>query len=314
MSKFMINDACCKERPGGDPEGQDCLDKWKEQLEEVCNEYNEAAAETVKEKEAYENSLGWEIKIKSWNELIQNTDEKAKTIVTELDFLIAQVKIVCDKAFCTNEALKKLLCLVKGIFDCFYSYTNNAEGLKDKIAEFKKEVECLKNIGDDEKADVLKCIETYEEKIMLVCEMQDAILSKLIETLKCAKLLYAAICKAAGLKTKLQGIKIVFNGETPEDDEHCDPDDNSSDPDKSNGSNGDLYPCDDKAAKSIPEFPISEGGYYKGLGEALEKALEETANLKDKWITSKTNSDAILSKKKGLEEAIKAAEAAESGK
>ena len=37
MTKFMINNACCYDGGGNeDPDAQDCLDKWKEQLEEVC--------------------------------------------------------------------------------------------------------------------------------------------------------------------------------------------------------------------------------------------------------------------------------------
>ena len=149
---------------------------------------------------------------------------------------------------------------------------------------------------------------------MEVCEMQDAILAKLIETLKCAKLLYAAVCKAGGLKTKLKGIKVVFAGDQPEDDEHCDPDDSPGEKGEDTGDSGEKYPCDDKAAKPIPKFPISEGDYYKEIGEALDKAIEETAKLKESWIKCKTDSDRIQSRKMSLEEAIKAAEAAESGK
>ncbi|NER12053.1 hypothetical protein GWK08_01245 [Leptobacterium flavescens] len=317
MGKFMINNACCKDDPGnGDPEN-DCLDKWKKEHEKACNDYKKAAAQTEKFREEYINSLNWETKLENWDRLITEADKKSKDIVTQLDFLLEQVKIVCEKSKCTTEALEKLTCLVKTIFDCFFTFDENKEGLKDKITAFKKAVECLQNVSDEDKAEVIKCIEAYEEKIVLVCEMQDAILEKLLETLKCAHLLYAAICKEDGLEDKLKGIREDFNGDGSEDDEHCDDDEdqgeneeeqNENDPDKY------KYPCDDKKAKPIPTFPISSSWYYKKVRKDYETATEKTESLKEDWINSKKESDTILSKKTSLAEAIKAAEAAESGK
>ena len=312
MSKFMINDACCKESPGGGDDNKDCLDKWKDEYEEACNDYNEAAAETQEYNEAYSNAAVWEAKVLNWYDLIKESDKNAKEIITQLDFFLAQVEIVCKKALCTNSALEKLTCLVKNIFDCFYSYqnSNRGAGLKELIENFKKAIECLKNVSDEDKAEVMACILAYEEKIKEVCAMQEEVLCKLIETLQCANLLFAWICEEGGLKYKLKGIKHDFDP-VDHDDDDCDP--GTSSDDKSTDSEV-QFPCDDTQAKPVPEFPLDENSYYTTLGEALEIAIEKTSQLKQDWMNSKKVSDALLSKKNSLGEAIKAAEAAESAK
>lgn len=312
MGKFIAHSKCCTDPDDVGTEPQDCVDIWENDYKDICILYDTAKATTDLANTRYTNSLSWKTKLKNWNELVSTTDEKAKLIVTELDFLLEQVNGVCTRSECTSEAIGKLACLVKGIFDCLYSYTEAGEGLKDKIKEFKKAVECLKNLGDEEKADVIKCIEDYENKINLVCELQDAILNKLIETLKCAKLLYAAICKDGGLREKLISIRNDFNGETPEEEHHCAPHDGPETDEAT--SNPNKYPCDDKAAKPVPVFPISEGDYYNNLKTDLEIACDETETKKGQWIQSKKESDKKLAKKNSLADAIAAATAAESGK
>ncbi|MCX2680317.1 hypothetical protein OOZ15_10230 [Galbibacter sp. EGI 63066] len=309
-TKFLNDSSCCKDGTNDQPEPQDCLDKWKEQLDDVCNQYNETAAETSKYKEEYTNSQAWYKKLENWNTIIKDTDEKANQIVTELEFFLEQVKIVCENSECTTEALEQLTCLVKTIFDCLYTYKQGEEGLKDKIKDFKEAIECLSNIDEEDKAEVMKCIEDYEQKITLVCEMQDAILSKLLETLKCAHLLHAYICGDDGLMSKLEGILVDFNGVEEDEDEDCDPEEEQEEQDDDT----DQYPCNDKKAKPKPKFPINESDYYKEIEEALEAAKEKTTELEEQWIESKKISDGMLSQKNSLKDAIETAEAAESGK
>lgn len=308
MTKFMMYSTCCQDGAGDEPESKDCLDKWKEQLEDVCNQYNQTAAITSKDREKYVNSLGWETKLRNWNDIIKKADEKAHVVVNELEFFIEQVKIVCENSTCTTEALEKLICLVKTIFDCFFTYVESKKGLKDKIKDFKKIIECLTGVDEEDKAEVIKCIETYEQKIVLVCEMQDIVLTKLIETLRCADLLDAYICDEDGLKDKLNDILIDFKGEDIHG-EHC-----GNEEEEHNHDDNSKYPCNDKKVKPMPKFPINTSKYYKKIGEDFEKAIDETKSLEIDWINSKKISDKFLSQKNSLTEAIKAAEAAESGK
>lgn len=307
----MIDRSCCEGGRGGQPEPQDCVEKWEEELKKVTNDYNKYVAKTTKTKEEYDNSQSWEAKLKHWDEIIKKADEKAKLIVQALQFFLEQIETVCENSTCTTEALEKLICLVKSIFDCLYTYDQNKEGLIDMVKNFKKLIECLKKVDEEDKAEAIKCIEAYEQKIIQVYEMQDAILSKLLETLTCANLLESYICNdKAGLKYKVKGVLIDFKGEEEEDEDHCNDDDDD------NGDNGspDLYPCDDKKAKPKPRFPIHESDYYKEIEEALEKAKEKTGELEKEWIDNKKKSDCILSNKNSLVEAIKAAKEAESGK
>ncbi len=305
------NSKCCNGDSDNGSEPKDCLEKWEKEHKDECNRYNEEKAMTDKDKEAYDNSLAWETKLEGWCELIEKTDEKVKLVGTELDFLLEQVGTVCVKSKCTYEVLEKLTCLVKTIFDCLQTYDDSEPGLKKKIENLKDLINCLKDISDKEKADIITCIEVYEEKIKAICDCQEAVLEKLLETLKCATLLWAYICGELGLENKLIGIQKVFNGETVETpEEDCGPEM----PDTAPG-----YPCDHKAAKPMPEFPIKAAdstdmspkgnAYYVKVKTELKTAEDTTKMLKDKWVVSKKISDKTLSKKNGLNEAIEAAKA-----
>lgn len=310
MRKFIVKDDCCSDPGNGDNGPKDCLEKWREEHKEVCNEYDIIAAETSKHKDDYDNSLNWETKLKNWCELIEEADEKAKDVVLHLDFLLEQLVSVCQKCDCTVEVLEQLNCLVKIIFDCLYTYEENNKGLKDKILILKEAIECLKKLEEKDKEEILVCIEAFEAQIKAICDTQESVLTKLLETLKCATLLCKYIGGEGGLKDKLEGIQDDFNGTvpTPGEDEDCDPEEEE---------NGDKYPCDDKAAKPIPEFPIitdeenKQGNpYYEKVKADFAIAEEATKTRKEQWVESKKQSDKKLAKKNSLAEAIEAAEAA----
>ncbi len=320
--EFLKDKSCCHDRGGDDPDAQDCVDKWKEKLEEVSNKYTELSAETFKDEEEYQNSLGWQSRLENWNEIIRDTDEKADKIVAELEFFLGQAKIVCDFSEKTTDALEKLLGLVKCVFDCFFTYESNKEGLKDQITEFKKAIECLKNATDEDKAEVIKCIVAYEEKIMLVCEMQDAILTLLLKTYKHASLFSVSICGSGGLEDKIEDLENIFSGggnngssispsSSSDDDDDDDDKNKKSRKEKLRHDNNYTYPCNDMIVKPMPRFPISDSEYYKDIEKDLNKAIHETKELKKAWMSSKKDSDQYFSHQTSLIEAINAAEAAE---
>lgn len=311
MTTFMINRACCDNGTGDGNQPTDCLDKWKQELVDVCNRYNEMAAKTNSYHDTYTNSLTWETKLKRWHDLVETTDGKAGDVVNTLQFFVDQIDILCENSKCTVEALEKIMCLVKRIFDAFYTYEEDKLGLKDKITSFKKEVECA-NASDEDKAEVLKCIEAYEAKIMLVCQLQNAILQKLLDTLKCAVQLDSYFCdEDSGLKKKIMAIIVDFEHGLPEE-KKCGTGDHQG---GGNETNVTEFPCDPKKVKPRPKFRIGDGNiYYGGLEEAYETAVEKTTSLKEKWMKYKKKSDKKLSHKTSLTEAIRAAEAAENGK
>lgn len=305
---------CCSEGDNGDQNPKDCLEKWEIELKRVCNTYTIEAAQTNKLQTAYANSLVWETKLKNWCNLIETTDGKVKAVVTELDFLLEQIKTVCAKSKCTYQVLEKLTCLVKTIFDSLYTYSTDAEGLKTKIIKLKELIKCLKDVDSKDQADIIACIEAYEAKIKVMCDMQDAVLTKVLETLKCATLLWAYICSETGLENKLDGMKTVLTGSTGEEVENCGPEDENTEGDP-------TYPCDDIKAKPLPVFPIkneTSGGngnpigndYYVKIKEEYQVAQDKTKTLKNDWVESKKISDKTLSQKNSLTDAIKAAKAA----
>ncbi len=300
--KFLIDDRCCKDEDGnGDNGGKNCLTKWEDDFIDACNTYKEKSAEADKRKEKYTNSYNWKDKLDKWYDLIEKSDEKAGDIVVDLDFFYQQVLKVCKNAKCTTGAVKKLLCLVKSIFDCLHTYEETKKGLLELTTDLITAIDCLKSLKDEDKDEIIKCIKVYEEKIKIIAELQDAIITKLLEALKCAKLLYAHICEENGLEDKLKHMLDEFKGDLKEK-MHCSPDE---DDDKN------MYPCDDEKAKPQPEFPISDSDYYKDLEKALGIAVIKTDLFKKQWTDKKKESDEALSRKNSLTEAIKAAKAAE---
>lgn len=302
MIKFLNDDTCCKEDQGnGDNGGKNCIAEWENKFANASNEYIKKSAETDKSKETYDNSYNWRDKLDKWLDLIEKSNEKADNVVVELEFFCGQIKKVCENAECTSKALEKLLCQIKSIFDCLYTYGDGKIGLKTLIADLIKAIDCLKDVADKDKEPAIKCVKAYEEKIKMVCELQDDLLCKLIDSLKCANLIYAHICdEKYGLNFKLEKMKEEFKGDLVEE-ANCPSDDEDSKD----------YPCDPKAKKPQPTMPIECGDYYENLKKDLDIAIKKTDTFKKKWKDNKTESDNAFSEKRNLADALKAAKAAE---
>ncbi|TPN83954.1 hypothetical protein [Aquimarina algicola] len=323
MIHFLKDNTCCQDGGGDGPEGKDCLSKWKRRLETVSNKYNISSANTIKAHAEYQSSLAWQMKLKNWNDIIKETDENADAIVKELSFFIEQTGIVCDNSAETVKAFKRLLGLVKSIFDTFYDY-NGEKGLKHKIIGFKKEIECLKNVSEEDKAEVIQCIEVYEEKIIMVCDMTDTVLKQLLETFKYTNLLHSSIGGCYGLEAKLDEMLDVFegssNGGNPSYAATSKVEKEEDSKEKSKGrkkpilDNNYSYPCNDVVVQPMPQLPINQSYYYIQIEQDLERALHKTESLKNDWIDCKKVSDKHLSERDSLREAIKNAESAESTK
>ncbi|MBK6931909.1 MAG: hypothetical protein IPH12_14010 [Saprospirales bacterium] len=309
MAKLLKDNSCCSASGNGTPTpGGDCIDDWKEKLKEVTNEYNLISAQTDRAEEVYRLAAAWEAKLNTWFANINAANEKALTVVEELGIFIAQVDILCRNSECTAEALELLLCQVKSLFDLFYTYPNQTpSGLKDLVVELKEQIDCLKDLSPTAKEEMLKCIADYEAKLAAVCGLQDAVLKKVVEALKCANLLHTSICSECGLKKYLEDLQTEFAGTPDSDERHagCPPEESADTT---------PFPCDETAAKPEPVFPISESDYYKDTATQKDQAITKTQELKEAWLICRKNRDKILARKASLEEAIKAAESAESGK
>lgn len=301
MIKFLNDDSCCSEVPGKNgSSNKNCLTTWEEQYIDACTDYTIVSAESNKLKEKYDNSYNWRDKLDKWFDLIEQSNEKADNVVIDGEFFYGQITEVCKNAECTSKALEKLLCQVKSIFDCLYTYEETQKGLKMMITELIKAIDCLKDVKDIDKETAINCIKVYEEKIKMVCDLQDELLCKLIDSLKCANLLYAYICDEEGLSFKLKKILDEFKGIIVEE-VSCSPGEKVTDP----------YPCDAKAKKPQPTLPLDNGDYFNNIKEALGIAVVKTEQFKADWTAQKKLSDDALALKNSLAEAIKAAKAAE---
>ena len=311
MTAFMIDKTCCNKKTSVPSEQKNCLEKWKFELIKVSNKFNGLAAETSGAQAAYNSSLAWETKLNNWVSLIKTTDGKAGEVVNTLQFFFHQIDLICVNSKSTVEALEKITCLVKTIFNKFYNFGTNQLGLKFNITDLKSKVECSK-VNEAAKAEVIKCIEGYEQKIIIVYEFQNAIMSKLLETLNSVVMLHTYFCdEEFGLKQKITKMITDFENGLPQQ-EHCGCGHHEG------HMQHDLnqeYPCNMKNLKPKPKFRIGiDNDYYCEIKKAYELSVNKTKNLKDEWVKRKEKSDEKLSRKISLMEAIKAAEAAGNGK
>ncbi|WP_010521960.1 hypothetical protein [Aquimarina agarivorans] len=322
MIDFLKDKKCCEEgTSNNDPETKDCLDIWNEKLIRVTATCNTKSAITAKDNEAYQNSTFWLSKLKNWQLIIDETDKKAESIVNELKFFLDQTIIVSNHSEIATREIKKLFGLVKSIFDTFYTYENSKPGLKAQITDFKELIKLLKNTSEEDKAEVITCIEDYEKKIILVCEMQDEVLIKMFEIFKYANILSKSLCGEGGLEDKIEGLQEIFTSDSNDGEpiytEASLSKENDHTKKKSarkmvitENSTNYAYPCDD-TLKSMPSFPIKQSAYYQSIESGLVTANNKTLELEETWKESKEKSDRCLSEKAGLIDAITAAEIAE---
>jgi len=311
MKKLLIDNSCCNPDSTDPNQGpKDCLDSWKLQKADVDNAYAKIAAKAAQAEERYKNAYAWEMKLKTWLDNIKTTDEKGNKVLTELQIFLAQFAVICPNAKCTVDALAILLCQTKGVFDCLYTLKTS---LLDKL---KEDFDCLNNLSGEGKRDVLECIIEFEAKLKAACELQDSILKKLVETYKCANLLYVQICGviekegnyqdlADGLHQQIEDLLAYFDGTATSS---AASDDDVYTPDES------MFPCDENETKPLPKFPLNTNPYYTDLSADYTTAVTKSGELKTAWDTCRKERDLLLAQKTSLAEAIVAAEAAENGK
>ncbi len=305
MIKLLRNNACCTDPTSGGTQGSDCVDSWKNELKTVANEYNNVSAEADRSEDNYKNAFAWKEKLKTWLANLDKANQSALDISTEVTIFIEQVNNTCFNTECTAKAVYALLCEIKSIFDSFYTYSNQT-GLKDQVAELRKNVDCLKDLDPAIKTEILACIDDYDAKNKAVCALQNDLLKKLVDMYKCINLLYASVCEEDGLSSNLNALKEEFPTELVKQD--------PNQPPVSTGTGLDIFPCDIGATKPKPQMPIGQSDFYKQVSADFDSAVMITDQLKVAWDAKRIERDKLLARKNSLMDAIKAAEAAETGK
>lgn len=190
------NKCCNAGEPGAAVQPQDCVESWKQKLNDARAVMETAAAEYDKAKKTYANAVSWKAKLKKWKEDAEGAHEKAVDVYQELGRFKEAVERT--KTADTAKAVKAVLCLVKSIFDevdDLLRVSNSLEESKGGIQELKQWIECNESLDANKKEKALNCILPFENQMKIVNGVQAGVLTKLLEILYSANLLVAAVEK-----------------------------------------------------------------------------------------------------------------------
>lgn len=190
-------DICCNaEKPGAAVQPQDCVEVWKQKLNDAREAMEAAAAKYDKAKKTHANAASWKAKLKKWKEDAEDAHDKAIDVYQELGRFKEAVERT--KTADTAKAVKAVLCLVKSIFDDvddLLRVSNSAGEPKGGIQELKQWIECDESLDANKKEKALNCILPFENQMKIVNGVQADLLTKLLEILHSANLLVAAVEK-----------------------------------------------------------------------------------------------------------------------
>jgi hypothetical protein len=173
---------------------QDCVEVWKQKLEDAVKAMKTAAAKYDKAKKSHEKAASWKAKLKKWKEDAEGAHDKAIDVYQELGRFKEAVERT--KTADTARAVKAVLCLVKFIFDDvddLLRVSNSVEETKGGIQELKQWIECNESLDANKKDKALSCIQPFENQMKIVNGVQADVLTKLLEILHRANLLVAAV-------------------------------------------------------------------------------------------------------------------------
>ncbi|MCX7099055.1 MAG: hypothetical protein NTV43_14230 [Methylococcales bacterium] len=190
-------DMCCNAgKSGAAVQPQDCIEVWKQKLNDARNAMEKAAAKYDKAQKSHANAVSWKAKLKKWKEDAEDTHDKAIDVHQELGRF--KEAVGRTNTADTARAVKAVLCLVKFIFDDvddLLRVSNSVEDTKGGIQELKQWVECNESLDANKKEKALSCIMPFENQMKIVNVVQADILTKLLGILHSANLLVAAVEK-----------------------------------------------------------------------------------------------------------------------
>jgi hypothetical protein len=318
--KFLSEDErkeCCKGKKPDLPDRQrNCVEIWKQKLRDARKAMEEADARRAKAENIHKNAASWEGKLRKWKEDAEKAHEKAVEVHAELGrFLEAVARTKAEE---TATAVKAVLCLVKSIFDDvdeLLRVSTSAEVQKGKIQELRQLIECDDSLAANTKEKALACISAFQEKMAVVYGARADLLNKLLEVLHSANILVAAVDKSgtrekAGLTWQLKDLYKRIGGKTvyTERERKCGcgekPPSPSPEP-----------PCEsDIVDPREPFLPICKSDYYVGIAKLYKEAETKLEAAKEEMAKARKKADMAAACYNGLNDAIKAAEAAEAAK
>ncbi|MCW5599974.1 hypothetical protein [Nitrosomonas sp.] len=305
-------DICCNEgKPGVAVQPKDCVDVWKLKLNDAREAKETAFSKYDKAKKTYDSAASWKSKLKNWKESAENAHDKVIDAYQELNLFKEAVERT--KTVETAKAVKAVLCLVKSIFDDVDGLLRvSNEEPKGGIQELKHWIECDESLDANKKQKALNCIVPFEDQMKIVNGAQADLLTKLLEILKGANLLVAAVEKTGAeekgdITWQLEDLENRISGKTTYTarERKCgvktEP---SFEP-----------PCESDIINPTKHYlPIRNSDYYCNIVDLFKKAEVKEKESKDALEVEEGKYNDAAAYYKGLDDAINAAEAAKSTK
>ena len=113
-----IPECCPPDVPETPPaEGCDCCyNSWNENLIITTNSFKEWDAKTNKRQKFFDFKAGWRDKLKAWYDDLESVDQKAESILSQLEIFSAHLSKVCRIIDQSNRGIEILFCMIKDLY------------------------------------------------------------------------------------------------------------------------------------------------------------------------------------------------------
>jgi hypothetical protein len=276
-----------------------CLEQWKEDLRKLDNGLLLKQAVVASLSTTKANAGTWEAKLKYCWDRAQRTNRLINEITAGIESLSGQVERVCANAACADEALGNVFCLIKKFYDCTDAFRGLINSTRDTI---------ISNCDEGETSIILACLNEMTDKLGTTIAGQKEILKMVIDLLKQAKILSAAICESkntvgeenCGLNSLVGLFEELFNNEEGTDSPNMPASDSELPPTGS---------CGATLERKI-SMPLENDEYYTGLKDQYEAAQTEYLEVSSSLDEARLSMEGMQSCATSLRNAIAASEKA----
>lgn len=326
----MDKGGCCAEgdNPPDGPQ-QGCVESWEDKKKDAANQLEIASALAEQAKQEFESAIQWESNLRVWLDDAGKAHEKVQLVSDLLQGFRAVTNRLEGNTAKAAVAIRALICQVKRTFDSIRHVLDGDVGELQLLRDYIDDD--LKDLDEKKKFEARKCTESYETQMLAVHGLQASLLTKLLEILRSADQLVAAIDNKRGLTWQIKDLEDRFAGDTTTNARtaKCGCHGGAPTPPAAPPS----PPCGKEISKpSAVLFPIKViekptsatqqqqtmkpqvSAYYAELEKWYEVAVATSEANRGRLRQEKQKKDAALARKSSLEEAIKAAEAAAKAK
>lgn len=174
------------------PPGEDCIEKWINEKAARKKDLDVAIARLENAKKNLAYIEAWERRLKLYFDGIEKTADLADKVCREAKTTIRQFEKICQNADKSVTAIQILYCEVEKVF----RNENNVdvETLTSMMEGIMKCLRCITDPGLIRDRGIVKALEAFDAKLKELAALQLDAMKKILEALKCANLLYHALC------------------------------------------------------------------------------------------------------------------------